>query len=344
MLIGLDLHSQVIQVYDMISAIIPVYNEEDNILSLYSELKPVLNRLGEHEIIFVDDGSTDSTFQKLKECAENDKRLKIVKFRKNFGQSAAISQGFDLATGDIVVTMDGDLQNDPSDIPEMVEKIRGGFDVVCGWRKQRNDPFLRKRVPSRVFNWLTSRMAGLNIHDLGTPFKAYRIETVKRLSGSLYGELHRYIPVLAARRGYKISEIEVKHNPRKHGKSKYGWSRLIRGLLDLLTVLFLEKYLARPLHLFGTIGLLSMASGIVMSSYLLILRIFYRQPLEDRPLFMLAVLMVVSGLQFITLGLVGEMLTRFQHENSKSKLYDVETQVNFEPERENNLESEPQKE
>ena len=321
----------------MISIIIPVYNEEDNILPLYNKLKPVLKNLGEHEIIFVDDGSTDRTFQRLEECAENDKRVKIVKFRRNFGQSAAISYGFDHAIGEIVITMDGDLQNDPSDIPEMVEQIREGSDVVCGWRKQRNDPFLRKRVPSRVFNWLTSKMSGLKIHDLGTPFKAYRRETVKNISGSLYGELHRYIPVLAAWRGYKISEIEVKHNPRKHGKSKYGWSRLIRGFLDLLTVYFLEKYLSSPLHLFGTIGLLSMAFGTVTSLYLLILRIFWGQPLMDRPLFLLGIVMIVSGLQFITLGLVGEMLTRFQHENSKSKLYDVETQVNFEPERNNGL-------
>ena len=321
----------------MISIIIPVYNEEDNILPLYNKLKPVLKNLGEHEIIFVDDGSTDRTFQRLEECAENDKRVKIVKFRRNFGQSAAISHGFDQATGEIVITMDGDLQNDPSDIPEMVEQIREGSDVVCGWRKQRNDPFLRKRVPSRVFNWLTSKMSGLKIHDLGTPFKAYRRETVKNISGSLYGELHRYIPVLAAWRGYNISEIEVKHNPRKHGKSKYGWSRLIRGFLDLLTVYFLEKYLSRPLHLFGTIGLLSMAFGTVTTLYLLILRIFFFQPLIDRPLFLLGIVMIVSGLQFITLGLVGEMLTRFQHENSKSKLYDVETQVNFEPERNNGL-------
>ena len=227
--------------------------------------------------------------------------------------------------------MDGDLQNDPSDIPEMVEKIREGFDVVCGWRKQRKDPFLRKRVPSRIFSFLTSRMSGLNIHDLGTPFKAYRKETVNSISSSLYGELHRYIPVLAAWRGYKVSEIEVKHNPRKRGRSKYGGSRLIRGFLDLFTVYFLEKYLSRPLHLFGTIGILSMASGLIITLYLSILRILFKQPLEDRPLFLLGIFMVVSGLQFITLGLVGEMQARFQHQNSKTKFYEVETQVNFEP-------------
>ena len=328
----------------MISIIIPVYNEEDNILPLYNKLKPVLKNLGEHEIIIVDDGSTDRTFQRLIECAENDKKLKIVKFRRNFGQSVAISYGFDHAIGEIVITMDGDLQINPSDIPEMVEQIREGSDVVCGWRKQRKDPFLTKRVPSRVFNWLTSKMSGFKIHDIGTPFRAYRRETVKDISGSLYGELHRYLPVLAGWRGYKVSEIEVKHNPREHGKSKYGWSRLIRGFLDLLTVYFLEKYLSRPLHLFGTIGLLSMTSGAVITLHLLIERIIYWQALEDRPLFLLGILMVLSGIQFITLGLVGEMLTRFQHENGKSKPYKVETRVNFEPLRNNSLTTNNQEE
>jgi len=328
----------------MISIIIPVYNEEDNILPLYNKLKPVLKNLGEHEIIFVDDGSTDRTFQRLIECAENDKKLKIVKFRRNFGQSVAISYGFDHAIGEIVITMDGDLQINPGDIPEMVEQIREGSDVVCGWRKQRKDPFLTKRVPSRVFNWLTSKMSGFKIHDIGTPFRAYRRETVKDISGSLYGELHRYLPVLAGWRGYKVSEIEVKHNPREHGKSKYGWSRLIRGFLDLLTVYFLEKYLSRPLHLFGTIGLLSMTSGAVITLHLLIERIIYWQALEDRPLFLLGILMMLSGIQFITLGLVGEMLTRFQHENGKSKPYKVETRVNFEPLRNNSLTTNNQEE
>jgi len=328
----------------MISIVIPVYNEEDNILPLYNKLKPVLKNLGEHEIIFVDDGSTDSTFKRLKECAENDKKLKIVKFRRNFGQSAATCCGFDHVIGEIVITMDADLQNDPSDIPKMVEQIREGSDVVCGWRKQRKDPFLRKRVPSRFFNWLTSKMSGFKIHDIGTPFRAYRKETVDNISDSLYGELHRYLPIVAGWRGYKITEIEVKHNPREHGKSKYGLSRLIRGFLDLLTVYFLEKYLSRPLHLFGTIGLLSMALGIVISLYLAYLRIVFIQPLMERPLFLLGIVMIIFGAQFITLGLVGEMLTRFQHETAKKKPYNVVTQVNFEPLRNNNLTTNNQEE
>jgi glycosyltransferase involved in cell wall biosynthesis len=314
----------------MISIIIPVYNEEDNIMPLYNALKPVLKDLGEHEILFVDDGSTDKTFQKLKECAKNDKSAKIAKFRRNFGQSAAISYGFDNAIGEILITMDGDLQIDPTDIPKMVKQIRQGSDVVCGWRKRRKDPYLRKKIPSRIFNWLTSKVSGFKIHDIGTPFRAYRKEVVDNISGSLYGELHRYLPVLAGWRGYKIQEIEIKHNPRKHGKSKYGWSRLIRGFLDLFTVYFLEKYLSRPLHLFGTIGLLSMSSGIIISIYLGLLRILYFEPLENRPLFLLGVVMIIFGAQFITLGLIGEMLTKYQHENTKSKSYDVETRINFE--------------
>ena len=316
----------------MISIIIPLYNEEDNILPLYTGLKPVLENLGEHEIFFVDDGSTDGTFQKLEKCAKNDKNVKIVKFRRNFGQSAAISYGFDNALGEILITMDGDLQIDPNDIPKMVKQIREGSDVVCGWRKRRKDPFLRKRLPSLIFNWLTSKVSGFKIHDIGTPFRAYKKEVVQNISGSLYGEIHRYLPVLAGWKGYKIYEIEVNHNSRKHGKSKYGASRLIRGFLDLFTIYFLEKYLSRPLHLFGTLGLFSMASGFLISLYLVILRILYFEPLENRPLFMLGVLMIIFGAQFITIGFIGEMLTRYQHENEnkKSKSYEVETRINFE--------------
>ena len=313
----------------MISIIIPVYNEEENVIPLNNRLKAVLENLGEYEIIFVDDGSKDNTFQKLGECAKADSRVKIVKFRRNFGQSAAISCGFDQATGEIMITMDADLQLDPSDIPGMVKQIQEGSDVVCGWRKQRKDPFLTKKAPSRFFNWLTSKVTGLKIHDIGTPMRAYTAEVVNDISGNLYGELHRYIPVLAAWKGYKISEIEVNHNPREHGKSKYGSSRLLRGFFDLISVYFLEKYLSRPLHLFGTLGLLSLGLGMAISIYLGFLRIFYLEPLGDKPLFMLGVLMVVFGAQFITLGLLGEMITRFQHENNKKKPYEIKTCVNF---------------
>jgi glycosyltransferase involved in cell wall biosynthesis len=323
----------------MISIIIPVYNEEENIVPLNNRLKVALENLGDYEIIFVDDGSTDRTFQKLSECAKTDSHVKIAKFRRNFGQSTAISYGFDHAIGEIMITMDADLQLDPSDIPGMLNKIQKGSDVVCGWRKERKDPFLRKKIPSRLFNWLTGKVTGLKIHDIGTPMRAYRGEVVNNIKGSLYGELHRYLPALAAWKGYKISEIEVKHNPREHGKSKYGSSRLIRGFFDLISVYFLEKYLSRPLQLFGTIGLLSLGSGMVISIYYLFLRIFYLEPLGDKPLFLLGVLMIIFAAQFITLGLIGEMLTRFQHENSKSKSYEVETCINFETKPINNPKS-----
>lgn len=229
-----------------------------------------------------------------------------------------------------MITMDGDLQNDPSDIVRMVEEIRGGYDVICGWRKHRKDPLLRKRVPSRVFNWFSRKISGRNLHDFGTPFKAYRREIVKSISSSVYGELHRYIPVLAAWKGYKVSEVEVTHNPREHGKTKYGGGRLIRGFLDLFTVYFLEKYLSRPMHLFGTFGILSAVLGIVIGGYLAILRIFFGVGISDRPLLLLAILMVIFGLQFITLGLLGEMLTKYRYETGKSRFYDVEAWVNFE--------------
>ncbi|MEJ2242059.1 MAG: glycosyltransferase family 2 protein [Candidatus Bathyarchaeota archaeon] len=316
----------------MISVIIPVYNEEENILPLYKRLTAALENVGNYEIIFVDDGSTDRTFKKLSECSNIDSRVKIAKFRRNFGQSAAISYGFDNAQGDIMITMDADLQLDPNDIPGMIKQIQNGSDVVCGWRKQRKDPYFRKKLPSRFFNWLTSKVTGLKIHDIGTPMRAYRAEVVKNISGNLYGELHRYVPVLAAWKGYKISEMEVKHNPRKHGKSKYGSSRLIRGFFDLISVYFLEKYLSRPLHLFGTLGLLSLGLGFVISIYLGFLRIFYLEPLSDKPLFTLGILMIVFGTQFITLGLLGEMITRFQHENRRTKSYEVETLINFDKE------------
>jgi glycosyltransferase involved in cell wall biosynthesis len=201
---------------------------------------------------------------------------------------------------------------------------------VCGWRKDRKDPYLRKKIPSRVFNWLTSKVTGLKIHDIGTPFRAYRKIVVQNISGSLYGELHRYLPALAAWKGFRISEIEVKHSPRKYGKSKYGWSRLLRGFLDLFSVYFLQKYLSRPLHLFGSIGLFSIISGMIVTAYLVFLRIFYLEPLTTRPLFLLGILMIIFGAQFITLGFLGEMITRFQHESGKNKAYEVETSINLE--------------
>jgi len=309
------------------SAIVPFYNEEDSVLPLYNKLKKVLIDLGKHEIIFVDDGSTDKTFLRLRECAQIDKQVRIIKFRRNFGQSAALTSGFDHATGDIIITVDADLQNDPKDIPKLLEKLQEGYDTICGWRKHRKDRFLRKKVPSKVFNWFCRKISGQNIHDFGSTLRVYKRQVVKNIS--VYGELHRFIPVLVAWKGYKVSETEVKHHPRKYGKTKYGGGRLVRGLLDILTVYFLEKYLSRPMHLFGTLGILSIGLGTAIGAYLSILRILFNVPLSDRPLLLLAILMVVFGVQFLTLGLIGEMMTRNRYETGNKKPYDIEVLLNF---------------
>ena len=309
------------------SAIVPVYNEEDSVLPLYNKLKKVLIDLGLHEIIFVDDGSTDETFLKLQECAEKDKHVKIIRFRRNFGQSAALACGFDHATGDMILTIDADLQNDPDDMPEMLEKLREGYDVVCGWRAHRKDPFLRKKLPSRLFNWFCRRISGLDVHDFGTTYRAYKKEVVRNIS--VYGEFHRYIPILAAWQGYKVSEIKVRHHPREYGKTKYGAGRLIRGFLDLLTVYFLEKFFSRPMHLFGTLGILFSAFGTVVCLYLSLLKILFDVPLSERPLLLLGVLMIVFGVQFLTMGLIGEMLTKHRYETSTRKPYSVKARINL---------------
>lgn len=317
------------------SVIIPVYNEEDSILPLYSKLKKVLIDLGSHEILFIDDGSTDQTFQSILECAEKDKRTKIIKFRRNFGQSAALKSGFDYANGETVITIDADLQNDPEDIPKLVKKFEEGYDVVCGWRKHRKDPFLRKKVPSKIFNWFCRRVSSQNLHDFGSTLRVYRKEVVRSIR--MYGDLHRYILVLVAWKGYKISEVEVEHQPRKYGTTKYGGKRLIRGFLDIMTVYFLEKYLSRPMHLFGTIGALSTAVGTVIGLYLSIIRILFGTSISDRPLLLMAILLIIFGIQSFSIGLIGEMLIKNQYETNIKKPYDIERKVNL------NLSEEPNK-
>jgi len=310
------------------SIVIPVYDEEQNISPLYLSLRPVLDKIGdEYEIIFVDDGSRDRTFEELSRTAEKDTHVKVIKFRRNFGQSAALAAGFEHATGDTVITMDGDLQNDAEDIPKLLEKLEEGYDVVCGWRKDRKDHFFRKKVPSKFFNWLASRTSGLNLHDFGCTLRVYRKDVVRNLS--VYGELHRYIPALAASKGFKVDEVAVKHNPRRYGRTKYGAGRLMKGLLDLLAIRLLEKYLARPMHLFGMLGFLSTIAGVVIAVYLATLRLVYNVSISDRPLLLLAIVLIISGIQFIVVGLIGEMLTRYQHEYGGKKFYEVEALVNL---------------
>jgi len=305
-----------------LSVVIPVFNEEENLLELYGKLKGVLERIGRnYEIIFVDDGSMDRSFEILKSIHEIDRRVKVIRFRKNFGQTAALSAGFDHAKGKIIVTMDADLQNDPEDIPLLLGKIEEGYDVVSGWRADRKDP-ISKKIPSRISNWLASKLTGLKLHDFGCTLKAYRKEIIKNVR--LYGDHHRYIPALASWQGAKIAEVKVRHHPRKHGKSKYGFKRLLRGFLDLIVVKFLVDYSTRPMHFFGILGLLLILGGFILGLSLVIERFLFHISLSDRPLLLLAVLLIIVGLQFLMIGLIGELVIRTYFETHKKPTYVIE--------------------
>lgn len=290
-----------------LSVVIPVYNEEENITPLYRKLVKDLSLvLFGYEIIFIDDGSRDATFEKLRGIHGRDPSVKVIKFRRNFGKSVALNTAFMKAEGDIIVTMDGDLQDDSEEITNFLSKIEEGYDLVSGWKYPRNDP-LTKRFPSKVFNSLTCYLTGVDLHDFNCGFKAYRKEVTRAIY--LYGEMHRYTPALAAFYGFRIGEIKVRHHPRTKGKSKYGFSRLFKGMLDLITVKFLTTYASRPLHVFGLPGFLSLFAGLLIGLYLLLLKLLENAPLGDRPLLLLAVVLVILGLQFISLGLLGEMMT-----------------------------------
>ena len=305
-----------------VSVVIPIYNEEGNIRELYTKLNDVLSIITEnYEVIFVDDGSTDNSFNILKEINTENKNVVVVKFRRNFGQTAALSAGFDHFKGDVIITMDGDLQNDPEDIALLLTKINEGYDIVSGWRVDRKDPFFTKKLPSKFSNWLASKLTGVKLHDFGCTFKAYRREVVENIN--LYGEMHRYIPALASQMGVSIAEVKVRHHPRQHGKSKYGITRLIRGMLDLITVKFLLSYSMRPLQLFGIPGIISLFIGFVIGAYLTIERFFFGMSLADRPLLLLAVLLIFLGVQFITMGLLGEIITRTYYEIQGKPIYAV---------------------
>ena len=289
-----------------LSIIIPINNEEGNIVPLYHKLFEHLQRIQRrYEIIIVDDGSTDSTFEKITQLHKQNSRIKIIKFRKNFGKSTALNVAFHYVKGQIIITMDGDLQDDPEEIPQFLAKIEEGFDLVSGWKYPRFDPFT-KTIPSKFFNKLTCLFMGVDLHDFNCGFKAYKRVVVKNIQ--LYGEMHRYIPALAAWNGFKITEIKIKHHPRHSGKSKYGFSRLIKGFLDLITVKFLTNYASRPLHVFGVPGIISFLVGFVIGLYLVILKYLENAQLSERPLLMLSVLLMVIGFQFVSMGLLGEMI------------------------------------
>lgn len=303
------------------SVVIPVFNEESNIVPLYRELKPVMEKMGKkYEILFIDDGSRDRTYSAITYLHTKDKNVKAVRLRKNFGQTAAISAGFDNAKGKVIVTMDGDLQNHPRDIPRLIAKIDQGYDVVSGWRYNRKDPGLSKKIPSKISNRLARRLTKVNLHDFGCTLKAYRKEAIEDIE--LYGEMHRYIPALVAWQGYSVSEVKVDHRPRKRGKTKYGKSRLMRGFLDLINIRFWSKYSTRPLHFFGWLGAVSFLFGSLIGLYKVIRRLFYGEFLEVGPLLIFAVMLVILGIQLIMFGFLGEIMIRTYYQG-KGKIYKI---------------------
>jgi glycosyltransferase involved in cell wall biosynthesis len=302
----------------LVSIVIPLYNEEENVKELYSRLKKVMDVQDyDYELLFVDDGSTDRTLELIEPFEENDPKVRILRFRRNFGKAAAWAAGFDHAKGDVIVTIDGDLQNDPADIPKLVSLI-GEYDIVNGWRKKRKDPFIIRRFPSIIANWLISRVTGVKLRDYGSGLKAYKADVVKNIN--IYGELHRFIPAVASWYGVRIKEIETTHHPRRRGKSKYGISRTWMVILDLITVKFLHSFSTKPLQAFGPLGLLCGLSGFFINLYLAILW-FSGERIGHRPLLLLGVLLIIIGFQLIGMGLLGEMLVNSYHESQRKPLY-----------------------
>jgi dolichol-phosphate mannosyltransferase len=290
----------------MISVVVPVHDEERSVALLVEEVEAALQPSGhDWEVVFVDDGSSDGTFSALTRLHAARDDVRVVRLRRNFGKAAALDAGFAEARGDIVVTIDGDLQDDPAEIPRLLAKLDEGFDLVTGWKTRRRDP-LTRRLPSRLFNWVTGRLAGLRLHDMNCGLKAYRAEVVRDIR--LYGELHRFVPVLAHYRGYRVAELPVNHRPREHGRSRYGMERYVRGFLDLLTVTFMGRYRHRPLHLFGGLGLVLGVAGTAILVYLTVVKAM-GEAIGHRPLLTLGVLLVVVGIQFVSLGLLSELIT-----------------------------------
>lgn len=305
-----------------LSVVIPLYNEEDNIPHLYEELSAALNELGlSYEVIVIDDGSKDGSFKALKAVHEQDNRWQIIRFRRNFGQTAGTAAGFEASRGKVVVTIDADLQNDPRDIGKLLGKMREGFDIVSGWRVDRKEAFLSRRLPSMTANWLISRTTGISLHDYGCTLKAYDREVVKNVS--LYGELHRFIPALASQIGVNVTEVPVNDRPRRFGKSKYGINRTFKVFLDLIAVGFYLSYFNRPLYAFGGLGLGIGGIGGIILAYLAFVKLILGQDIGDRPLLMLGILLVVLGVQMVTTGLIADMVMRTYHESQGKPIYHV---------------------
>lgn len=311
-----------------ISLVIPLLNEEPNLQPLYDEIHEVLAPLpGDHEIVFIDDGSSDGSFDVLTRLRAGDPRVKIIRFRRNFGQTAALAAGFQYATGEVVITMDADRQNDPRDIPKLLEKIDAGYDLVSGWRVDRQDKFVSRRLPSMLANRLISWATEVKLHDYGCTLKAMRAEVAKNIT--LYGELHRFIPAVASWMGVRIAEVEVNHRPRTMGESKYGISRTFRVLLDLVTVKFLLSYSGRPIHFFGIPGLACASVGFLLALYMSIARLFFGVPLADRPLLLFAVVLILIGVQFIVFGLLGELQIRTYYESQQKPIFVIRDKYGY---------------
>ncbi|MCF6271309.1 MAG: glycosyltransferase family 2 protein [Melioribacteraceae bacterium] len=306
--------------FKKVSILIPLYNEEDSLKPLLVEIKDALKQISiDYEIFFVDDGSTDNSLSIIKEFAKTNPKIRFISFRKNYGKSAALQLGFKAVTGDAVITMDADLQDDPAEISNLLAKLDEGYDLVSGWKKVRHDPFIKKHS-SKFFNYVTRLMSGIKIHDFNCGLKGYRKETVKNIS--LYGELHRYIPVLAGWKGFRVAETVVRHHPRKYGVTKFGISRFFKGFIDLISVTFTLRYIRRPMHLFGFMGATAFFVGFLISAYLSYDWFFNNTPLSNRPLLALGMLLIVVGVQFFSVGLLGEFMAHNSHDDNEYSIKD----------------------
>jgi dolichol-phosphate mannosyltransferase len=305
-----------------VSIVVPIYNEVESIPHLINAIATSVQSQGiSYEIVCVDDGSTDGSTNLLRQIARDRTDLRVVLFRRNYGQTPAMAAGFQYAQGDTIITLDGDLQNDPADIPLMLDTLEQGYDLVAGWRKHRKDHAVTRLLPSKIANWVIGRVTGVKLHDYGCSLKAYRAELVADMN--LYGELHRFLPALAYIEGARITEIPVRHHARRFGSSKYGLGRTFRVMMDLLTIFFMKKFLTRPMHVFGVLGLGSMGIGTAIGLYLTVLKIFFNQTLGDRPLLILAVLLIMAGIQLFCFGLLAELLMRTYHESQNRPIYRV---------------------
>jgi glycosyltransferase involved in cell wall biosynthesis len=311
------------------SIVVPFHNEEESVTALYARLKQVMEQVGDSfELVLVDDGSNDRTYKLLEEIAAVDSRVLVVKLRRNFGQTSALAAGFDNASGEFILAMDGDLQHDPNDIPGFIERLEEGYDVVSGWRKERIDNFVMRRIPSRCANWLMAKLSGVDIHDFGTTFKAYRREVIQNIP--LYGEMHRFIPALASWYGASICEIPIRNVNRERGKSHYGIGRTFRVFFDLLTIRFLLKYMSRPLHFFGGFGALGILAGSIVSVVLLALKILNpHQNVMDQhgPMFVIGAVLIVAGIQMLAIGLLGELQVRHYYASQNRSPYAIDRLV-----------------